>query len=131
MSNWRLSLHQGIALIEFDTGMMIAPDILKSIYHALNSEPDKYRTTNTVWDFRNIEVDPDLGFDEMMQIVKHIKSQWDHKWQSTKSAMVVKTKAVYGLVRIYAALVEDQLDYEVNLFDNDLQAAIDWAQPAS
>lgn len=127
---WRLSLHQGIVLIEFDAGTVINFNNLKGIYAKLNSKPSKYRTTNMVWDLRNIELDLALGYGEITQLVKHIKNTWDKNWTTDKSAMVVKSKAVFGMTRMYAALVEVQLPYEVQVFDNDIQSAIDWARPS-
>ncbi len=130
MHEWRLSIHQGIVLIEFDAGTVININNFKGIYTELNTKPEKYRTTNMVWDLRNIDLDPDLGYEEITQLVKHIQDTWDKNWTTDKSAMVVKSKAVFGMTRVYAALVEVQLPYEVQIFEDDLQAAIDWARPA-
>lgn len=129
MLKWRLSIHQGVVLIQFEPGTVVTPEMLKDIYHELNSDPEKYRTTNIVWDLRNIVPSQSLGFEEMLQIVRHIQASWDDQWKHEKSALLVNSKALFGLSRIYASLVEDKLGYEVNVFEDGLQAAIDWAKP--
>ncbi len=76
---WKLSLHQGVALIQFVSGTLVTPQMLKDVYHGLNDQPDKYRTTNMVWDLRNIVFAPSIGFEEVMRIVHHIQSTWEQQ----------------------------------------------------
>jgi hypothetical protein len=129
MQEWRLTIHQGVVLIQFDSGTVVTPPMLKDIYRGLNAEPEKFRATKVVWDFRNIQFHPDIGYEKVLELVKHVEHEWDDSWQVKKSAIVAKSKAFFGVCRIYASLVNDQLNYEVNVFENNLQAAIDWAQP--
>jgi hypothetical protein len=129
MESWRISIHQGLVLIQFDPGTVVTADMLTAITDTLNSEPDKYRSTNVVWDLRNIEPEPNRGFDKLMHVAEHIQAGWQPGWKQRKTAVVADSRVIYGLSRIYAALADHQLDYEVQVFENDLQAALEWAQP--
>ncbi len=130
MKEWRLSIHQGVVLIEFDPGTVLNPAMMRVITGKMNAEPEKFRTTNVVWDIRNILPDHDSGFDEMFRVVDYIRASWESWWTQTKTALVVGSKETLGLGRMFAALAEQSLDYEVQIFDNDLEGAINWAQPS-
>lgn len=125
---WRISIHQGLVLIKFQPGAFITHEILKSVYDELNADPQKYRITNVVYDLRDIVPDPNAGFKEMVDIVEHVKANRQDWWKHDKTAYVVSGKFSYGMARMYATLGENKLGHQVNIFDNDLEAAIKWAK---
>jgi hypothetical protein len=131
MKPWRLSIKQGLVLIEFADNTLITVDELKGVFAELNSEPDKYRFTNVVWDLRNITPDENLNFESFSKLVDYFKTQRQSHWKHDKTALVVSSQVAYGLSRIFGALAEDTLDYELKIFVNELQAALDWAQSKS
>jgi hypothetical protein len=128
MKTWRISLKQGVVLIEFDDGTVLGPETLLDIYQTLSNEPEKYRTVNSVYDLRNIMPADEVGFKQMMELVKSFKRLRQSEWKHQRTALVVSSKIAYGLSRMYASLVEENLDYEVKIFNEDLEMAIKWAQ---
>lgn len=130
MNTWRISQEQGVVLVEFDSGTELTPGMINKITDKMNSQPEKYRSVNAVWDIRVIVPNRDSGFDEMFRVMGYIQRHWDSGWQQSKTALVVGSEETYGLARMYASLAESKLDYRVGVFENDLQAAIDWAQAA-
>jgi hypothetical protein len=126
--DWRISLSQGVVLVQFTPGATVTSEVIVALHDFLAADPDKYRNTNAVLDFRNIEPGGDTGYQEMQRIVHRfqvIRQAW---WKHEKTALVVDSNLVFGLSRIYASLVEDIENYEVKIFKQDLPAAIAWAQ---
>lgn len=124
---WRISLERGVALVQFAAGATINAELIKSAYNHLISHPEKYRSSNAVWDFRNIIIGPTMGYAEISEVVDHLQRLRPTHWQHSKSAVVVENKAAYGLCRMYGALMDGKLDFELIIFKNDLDAAIAWA----
>ena len=116
-------------MVKFDPGTLVTPEMLEQVTDELNSQPQKYRVTNLVLDLRNVKPDPIVGYEELSQIAVHIQAGWENGWTHEKTAVVVTDKVTFGMSRIYAALADVQLNYRVRIFDNDLEAAIQWAQP--
>jgi hypothetical protein len=125
--DWRISLERGVALVQFAGGATINAELIKSAYNHLISHPEKYRSSNAVWDFRNIVVGPTMGYREISEVVNHLQRLRPTYWQHSKSAVVVENKVSYGLCRMYGALMDGKLDFELKIFENDLDAAIAWA----
>ncbi len=130
MKPWRLSSRQGVVLVEFDPGAVVTNQMRKDIYCELNADPQKYRTTNIVYDMRNIELDQSVNYENLIEVVEYFQASRESWWTHNKTALVVSSKVAYGLSRMYATLAEESLDYEVRVFDNDLESAISWAQPS-
>lgn len=128
MKAWRISLKQGVVLIEFDDGTVVGPEMLLDTYRTLSADPEKYRSRNAVYDLRNIVPSADAGFETAREAVKTFGALRQEGWKHKKTALVVSSKITYGLCRMYATLVEENLDYEARVFDRDLEAAIRWAQ---
>jgi hypothetical protein len=128
MNPWSISIDHGVVLIEFNPGTVITPDLLIDIYKALNADPEKYRSTNVVYDMRDIVPTEEASFEKMIGVVKTFQDQREGWWKHEKTALVVNSKIAYGLSRMYATLAEENLDYEVRVFDSDLTAAMAWAQ---
>jgi hypothetical protein len=127
---WRISIEHGAVLVEFEDGAVIGAVTFVELTKELNSDPDKYRSANLVVDLRNIVPGPDAGFEGLQKAVRQLKEMRQDGWQHNKTALVVTGKHAFGLSRIYASLVEGNLDYSVNVFEDDLQAAMDWARTA-
>lgn len=128
MKAWRISLKQGVVLIEFDQDTVLTPQTLLDVYQKLSSEPEKYRAVNSVYDLRNIVPTGDAGFEQMTEMVKAFKRMRKSGWKHKRTALVVSSKITYGLSRMYASLVEEKMDYDVRIFDKDLEGAIQWAR---
>jgi hypothetical protein len=129
MQDWQLSLTQGIVLVKFRPGALITSQLIMDVYDVLDSDPEKYRTTNLVFDARDVSVEKGLDFDKIGSLLDYVLARRQAWPAHNKTAMVVNSKAVYGLGRVYAALVDFKIGLEVKLFEDDLQAAIDWAIP--
>lgn len=129
--DWRITIERGVVLIRFAQGAIIDADLLKSAYNQLAADPEKYRNVNAVWDFRKVIAGQRLGYAEISEVVEHFQSLRQGFWQHRKSAVVVGNKVSYGLCRMYGALMDGKLDFELNIFENDLDAAIAWAAAAN
>ncbi len=130
MKKWRISLTQGLVLVKFEPGALVTPQMLKDVYDELNADPEKYRATNAVYDLRGIVPDPKAGFEQMENVALHVGTNRQDWWKHNKTAFVVNGKLSFGIARMYATLGEDKLGHQVNVFDDDLESAISWAQPA-
>ncbi len=130
MKQWRISMRQGVVLVEFEDGTVLTPEMLLDIYRVLNADPQKYRTTNVVYDLRNTVPDKTANVDQIVDVAATFKTQRESWWKHEKTALVASTKVMYGLCRMYASMAEDTLDYEVQVFDNDLESAFIWARPS-
>jgi hypothetical protein len=127
IKTWRISLKQGVVFVEFEDGAVTGAGTFMEISRELHSNPEKYRSSNLVLDLRNIVPGPDTGFESLQNMVQQFKATRQAGLAHKKTALVVAGKLAFGLSRIYASLVEDSLDYQVNVFEDDLQAAIAWA----
>ena len=127
-NRWRISLRQGLVLVEFKPGTVLTSEMIKTITSALNAQPEKYRTTNAIWDMRHVAPGPETGFNEVFQVKEHIQTHWQSWWTQSKLALLTANKASYGMSRMFASLAESSLEYKVRIFKDDLQAAIEWAQ---
>ncbi len=130
MNKWRISFDQGLVVVEFDSETPITDEMFIEIYRTLNSDPQKYRITNAVYDMRNIVLDENINFKNLFEMVKQFEVSRESWWKHEKTALVVNSKVAYGISRMYATLAQDQMGYEVQIFVDDLQAAIEWAQPS-
>lgn len=128
---WQVLLYQGLALIEFARGTMVTPEMLMDINRFLNADPTKYRTTNLVCDLRNVMPSAKNGYKEMMHLAGRFRSLMESWWKHQKTALVVSSEVIYGLGRMYGALAEYNSGLQVEIFRNDLQAAIQWSQTDS
>ena len=128
LKKWSLTLHQGVALVSFAQGTLITPEMLIDTYDALNADPQKYRTTNAVYDLRNIVPDQTFGFERMLRVAGYVQANREPWWKHEKTALVVSTSVTYGLSRMYSALMDGKTGHQVKVFEEDLEAAIKWAQ---
>ncbi len=126
--DWRISIDKGVVLVQFTPGTIVDFEVLKGVFGELNSDPAKYRTKNIVWDVRNVVPASKAGYMTMSKVVRHFVDQREDWWKNDKTAVVVSSKLAYGLGRIYAALVDGKLDYEVKIFEKDFEAAFLWAR---
>ena len=128
-TRWQISLSKGVVVIQFTPGTVVDLEVIKGVYKELISEPAKYRSTNAVWDFRGALPGQNLHYEELNKLVEHFRELRQDWWKHKKSAVVVSGKAAFGLIRMYGALMDGRLDHEMQIFENDLEAAIKWAQP--
>jgi len=119
---------EGVILIQFTPGTVVSSELFKDIFSEFSADAEKYHHVNHVWDLRYITPSLKMGFEDMIRLVQHLKSRWDSQWKIEKTALVVASKAAFGLSRMFVTLAEDNLDYEVKVFENDLEAALDWAR---
>jgi hypothetical protein len=68
-----------------------------------------------------------LGFDPIFKLVDYFTENREGWWTHDRTAFVVDKKAVAGLIRIFDALKDQKLPYEVKVFWDDLEAAVAWA----
>jgi hypothetical protein len=126
---WRLSQKQGLVLVEFEPGTEVSADVVLEVYYELDAEPISYHASNVVWDLRNIVPAPNSGYEKMLELVERFRELRRSWWRYNKTALVVASKVTFGLSRMYASITESIRDCEVQIFNTDLQAAIDWARP--
>ena len=128
MKPWRITLRQGLVLVTFEPGKEITLAMIRDINHQLNSDPKKYRLTNVVYDLRGIVPAKVIDLDKITELVEHMQTRRESWWKHEKTAMVVDSKITYGLSRMYTAMAEGVLEHQVNIFEDDLEAAIEWAR---
>jgi hypothetical protein len=127
LTEWTLDIYKGVTLVTFKPGTPIKPDLLRAVYDSLNSDPTKYRTCNVVWDVRGVLLAEKLGFEPIFKLVDYFTENREDWWTHDRTAFVVDKKAVAGLIRIFDALKDQKLPYEVKVFWDDLEAAVAWA----
>ena len=118
-------------MVHFIPGTVITADMIIAVNFDLDSQPCWYRTTNVVWDLRNTLPEPSAGYDAILELVKRfsqLKGDW---WRRRKTALVVASKVSFGLSRIYASIVDDIIDSELQIFYQDMPAALCWADSAA
>lgn len=125
---WRISLSQGVVLVQFSPGATVTSNVLVGLHDFLVADPEKYRSINAVLDLRNIVPGGDTGYEDMQRIVHRFQVMRQAWWKHEKTALVVASDLTFGLSRIYASLAENIENYEVKIFKDDLDSAIAWAR---
>jgi peroxiredoxin len=126
--DWRISLNQGVVLVQFSPGAMVTSEVLVDLHDCLVADPEKYRKSNAVLDLRNIVPSGDTGYEQMQKIVHRFQVMRQAWWKHEKTALVVSSDLAFGLSRIYASLAENIENYEVRIFKDDLEGAMAWAR---
>lgn len=126
--DWRISLNQGVVLVQFSPGATVSAEVLVGLHDFLAADPEKYRKTNAVLDLRNIVPSGDTGYEQMQKIVHRFQVMRQAWWKHEKTALVVSNDLTFGLSRIYASLSENIENYRVKIFRDDLESALAWAR---
>lgn len=130
MKNWRISREPGVVLIQFEPGTLVDMRLLTKVYDDLSADPQIYSTNNFVWDLRDTEPTLNTGFAEMESMVDYFRARRESWWEHEKTALVVNSKVLFGMARMYASLMEGKLNHRVEIFQDDLTAALEWARLA-
>jgi hypothetical protein len=63
-------------------------------------------------------------------MVAYFRARRESWWKHDKTALVVNSKVLFGMARMYATLMEGKLNHKVRIFENDLPAAMAWTRSA-
>lgn len=116
---------QGILRVSFRSGSLIDIDLLKEVL----AEEMRHLVQlggNDLWDLQDCQIARDVDCQSLREVVLSIKARGFRRDVCGKTAVLVNSDYVYGVVRTFQSIADIKgIGYEIELFQEE-SLALDW-----
>ncbi len=122
-AGFEISVEDDYVLARADPGRVLSAERVVSALQELFSLV-AYRSEKTadIWDLRRCETD--LRYDSVEKISQFMHANYDASWSHRFTAIVADTEVMYGMARMYEALIA-RIPIEIEVF-REMEQAQAW-----
>ena len=122
---YKVTVEDGFILVKFAEQSVLTYDGIISAFDAKTALPE-YKTLSSLWDFRACKPEKSLNYKTIMDMVNYMKSKHSPEWEAKRAGILVDSRLVYGMLRMFQILGED-LPFEVKVFQKE-DEAVHWVK---
>lgn len=120
-----IEVKDAYILVRPHPGTVVNQELMVAMFHQLRAlEAYRQDKEADLWDFRGC--DTDLHYEDIARLMDDVRAGYDPHWTHERTAVVVDADLLYGLSRVYQALVSE-FPIDIEIF-RDVDRAVAWLE---